>query len=284
MDHIREAVERAKKSRPAGQSLQEKPLAGSQVNLAGIAHLTSHPEIMLDPAHLESKRIIAHDIADSRSRSFDMLRTQVLQPMDMKSWHMLGVTSPTAGCGKSVISLNLGFSTARQPDRSVLLVDMDFQRPKIADYLGLRCEHGILSVLEGKTDLRSAVVPARIRDQQLLVLPCEATTLHSSEWMASRQMSTLLKDIRRNFQGYTIILDFPPILAGDDFISSVSQIDCVLFVAAAGLSTKTEIKECNKHLENTSVVRVVVNKSMDSSATYYYSRYGSDSKPSITNR
>jgi len=27
------------------------------------------------------------------------------------------------------------------------------------------------------------------------------------------------------------------------------------------------------------VVRVVVNKAMDSSATYYYSRYGSDSKP-----
>jgi len=146
-------------------------------------------------------------------------------------------------------------------------------------YLGLRCEHGILSVLEGKSDLRSAVVPARIRDQQLLILPCEATTLHSSEWMASRQMSAVLKDIRRNFQGYTIILDFPPILAGDDFISVVSQIDCVLFVAAAGLSTKTEIKECNKHLENASVVRVVVNKAMDSSATYYYSRYGSDSKP-----
>src|SRR4029079_8440519 len=174
MDHIREAVELAKKSRPAAPNPQEKPLAGSQINLAGIAHLTSCPELMLDPAHLESKRIIAHDIADSRSRSFDMLRTQVFQPMDMKSWHMLGVTSPTAGCGKSVISLNLACSIARQPDRSVLLVDMDFQRPKIADYLGLRCEHGMLSVLEGKSDLRSAVVPVRIRDQQLLILPCEA--------------------------------------------------------------------------------------------------------------
>ena len=205
-----------------------------------------------------------------------MLRTQILQPMDMKSWHLLGITSPTEGCGKTVVATNLALSIARQPDRSVLLVDMDLQKPKVASYLGLQCDQGLLSVLEGRTQLTNAIIPTRIRNQKLLVLPCEAATLRSSEWMASRAMSALLQDIRRNFPGWTVILDFPPILATDDFIVVAPQIDCVLFVVGAGLSTKTEIKECNKHLDTSSVVRIVVNKAQEPAASYYYARHLAD--------
>jgi hypothetical protein len=97
--------------------------------------------------------------------------------------------------------------------------------------------------------------------------------MRSSEFMASRQMGALLHDIRRSFPGWTIILDFPPILAGDDFITALPQVDCVLFVVGAGLSTKSEIKDCNKHLDTASVIRVVVNKAIDATATQYYARY-----------
>ena len=64
-----------------------------------------------------------------------MLRAQVLQSMDENGWQFLAVTSPTTGCGKSVTAINLALSVARQSERSVFLVDMDLQRPKIADYL-----------------------------------------------------------------------------------------------------------------------------------------------------
>ena len=52
-----------------------------------------------------------------------MLRTQVLQAMDHNGWQILAITSPTAGCGKSVTACNLAMSIARLPERSVLLVD-----------------------------------------------------------------------------------------------------------------------------------------------------------------
>ena len=69
-----------------------------------------------------------------------MLRTQILQSMDMKAWQFLGITSATEGCGKSVVAVNLALSIARQPERSVLLVDLDLQKPQVANYLGLKCE------------------------------------------------------------------------------------------------------------------------------------------------
>ena len=279
MEHIRKAIERTKGSLGPHSPLPEGPdatYAHTQMDI-GAPRLapTLANVVTLDVAHLETKRIVAHDITDARSRSFDMLRTQVLQSMDVKSWQFLGVTSATEGCGKSVVSTNLALSIARQPERSVLLVDMDLQKPQAASCLGLTGDHGVVSVLQGKSNMQNSLVQCRIGKQELLVLPCETATLDSSEWIASRQMRALLQEIRRDFRAWTVILDLPPLLAGDDVISLLPQLDCVLFVVGAGKTTADEIKECNRHLESTEVVRVVLNKAEDATATYYsYTRYG----------
>jgi len=112
MEQIRQAVERAKASgmptagpqvrTGAGQPAQHqadfsasRPDAAPQVKIR---------EAELNREHLESRRIIAHNPADPRSSSFDMLRTQVLQSMDQRNWQFLAVTSPTPGCGITVTS------------------------------------------------------------------------------------------------------------------------------------------------------------------------------------
>ena len=286
MEHIRKAVERAKGQRASdGESQQQLGPAQQPVQFRAHANNAGTPlqsDVILNAVHLESNRIISHDVMDQRSKSFDMLRTQVFQTMDANSWQLLGVTSPTEGCGKSVIAVNLALSIARQPEKSVLLVDLDLHQTQVANHLGLRCDQGLISVLEGKSTLARAIVPARIGNSRFLVLPCEQSVINSSEWMASRAMSALLNDIKRHFKGWTVILDLPPILVSDDVISILPQIDCVLFVAAAGFSTAPQITECNKHLESTPVVRVVLNKAADGTAGYYpysYSRYGGSPAP-----
>ncbi len=279
LEHIRKAVERAK-GQPGSDGQPQLGPAQQPAQFRAHANNSGTPlqsDVILDAVHLESNRIISHDVMDQRSKSFDMLRTQVFQTMDTNSWQLLGVTSPTAGCGKSVIATNLALSIARQPEKSVLLVDMDLQQPQVANHLGLECDQGLISVLEGKSTLARGIVPARIGNSRLLVLPCEKSVINSSEWMGSRAMGVLLNDIKRHFKAWTVILDLPPILVSDDVISVLPQIDCVLFVAAAGFSTAPQIKECNKHLESTPVVRVVLNKAADAAPGYYpysYSRYG----------
>ena len=142
-------------------------------------------EVMLNGAHLEANRIVAHDIADVRSKSFDMLRTQVLRTMDLQHWQFLAVTSPTAGCGKTVTAVNLALSIARQPERSVLLVDMDMQKPHVGHSLGIKCDRGLLSVIGEGASLVDSSLEARIGSHRLTVLPIEHPTSNSSEWMAS---------------------------------------------------------------------------------------------------
>jgi protein-tyrosine kinase len=205
---------------------------------------------------------------DPFCRPFDMLRTQVLQSMEVAGAKILAVTSPTAGCGKSVTAVNLALSIARQPENSVLLMDLDFQKPKVATYLGLESGGGVLSVLEGRRRLAEAVIHAHIGTQELMVLPT-ASSSGSAEFMASRAMATLFEELKRDSGAQTVIVDLPPVLASDDVIAVLPHVDCVLLVVAVGTTKVSEIEECNKHLRSAGVLRVVLNK-VPQEATQYY--------------
>ena len=274
MESIRQAVERTK-GHANGSSNRQSRISDNfpqhELELGAPEYIPGGhcQETVLDSTYLQSKRIISHLIADRRSRSFDMLRTQVLQSMDLQGWKTLAVTSPTPSCGKTVTALNLALSIARQPERSVLLVDLDFRKPHVATSLGLTCDDGVLGVLEGRKALSEAIIPAGVDDLRFMVLPT-ASTLRSSEWNSSLAMTAMLKNIVKEHHSKTIILDLPPILLGDDTIAILPQIDCVLLVAAVGTTTLAQIKESSKHLQSTEVVRIVLNKVPETSADHYY--------------
>jgi len=272
LDPIRQALDIAKKAAELGGDLAlggNSQAGFSILPPSGGALDAQFREVKLRGPHLEETRIVAYDPLHEHGRYYDMLRTQVLQSMDHHGWQILAVTSPTAGCGKSVTACNLAMSIARLPERSVLLVDMDLQKPKVAEYLGIDFRGGLLSVLEGRTTLFSRIVEVSIGRNRMLVLPTEVCKSGSAEWMASQTMTTLLQTIKGNFRSHTIVLDMPPILVGDDVISVLPQIESVLLVASVGATTLPDIKECNKHLKSTPVVRVVVNKVTEKAEAYY---------------
>ena len=287
MEKIKQAVERAK-ARATGEPLRPMTVNGqiapTQAAVATpqnsmptkLEPITSqvgrspHSSVALNWSHLERRRIVGHSVADPRSRVFDILRTQVLQAMDQKSWQFLAITSPTEGCGKTVTAINLAFSIARQPERSALLIDMDLQRPAVADCLGIKCRLGVQDILEQRAALADAIIRADAESCKLLVLPATAPTLRSSELIGSRNLDTMLQDIRENFRPCTVIFDMPPLLQGDEVLAILPKIDAVLLVTAVGVSTLHEIKECNKHLQATEVVRMVLNKSHEPARRHYY--------------
>jgi len=266
MDPIRHAIELARgPNRPAGleDGTPQVPV-DSEIK-----------RIMLDAAHLESTRIVAHGGGDPQGRSYDMLRTQVLQEMDDNGWQFLAVTSATPGCGKSVTSCNLAMSIARLTERSVLLVDMDLMKPRVREYLGLPGTKGFLSVLDGRAKLSNVMVQAAFGPTKMLVVPGEVCKSGSSEWMASQSMSALLRTLKRELKSRIVIFDMPPMLMGDDVITILPQMDAVLLVAGVGNTSIADIRQCHKHLQTTPVVRVVVNRVTEAVDSYYgYYGYG----------
>ena len=260
MDSIRQAVERARTANPAGAPV-------GVARSADEAH--QFRTVSLDPHHLESARIVANDPSDPHGGFYDMLRTQVLQEMDDNGWQFLAITSATAECGKSVTACNLALSIARLSERAVLLIDLDFKKPKVAEYLGIPSKGGLFSVLKGEASLSDVIVEASVKRSNMLVLPGEICKSGSSEWMASQSMSTVLQTIKREFRSRLVIFDMPPILTGDDVISVLPQMEAALLIAGVGTTSLADIKECRKHLKTTPVVRVVVNRVTEANDTYY---------------
>jgi protein-tyrosine kinase len=274
MDNIRQAVERARAQKHSASGLASGTLpAVRRTESAASGHssfTSSTGDVELNVGYLQSRRIVAYSGTDQRSRPYDMLRTQVLQSMGVGGWKVLGVTSPTPGCGKTLTAINLALSIARQPDQSVVLADLDLQKPQVGACLGLGAEYdGTLGVLQGRITLPSAIVSVRAGNQQLAVMPTAATR-ESSELMGSRTMRGLLQDLRKRYQSHIVLLDLPPILSSDDVIAILPQIDCMLLVTAVGLSKVSEVEECKRHLQSSHIVRVVVNKTVDEHSSYYY--------------
>lgn len=181
MENIRKAVERARAnlSPPTSQPLQNFGAPRARAETNKVVRNSASPrigEIELSSGHLLANRIFSHDGTDQRSRPFDMLRTQVLQAMQLNGWKVLGITSPTAACGKTLTAVNLAFSIARQHDQSVILLDLDLQKPRIGYSLGLKpADGGVLDLLKGRTTLRSSIMTVRGGNQQIVVLPTMAT-------------------------------------------------------------------------------------------------------------
>ena len=101
----------------------------------------------------------------------------------------------------------------------MLLVNLDLQKPKVAEYLGVNAKSGLLSVLEGRAGLLDVIVQASIGRSKMLVITRESCKSGSAEWMASQAMTMTLQALERDFRSHVIILDMPPVLAGDDLIS-----------------------------------------------------------------
>lgn len=275
MENIRQAVERARETR--GADGKDQRLTGSAHRLQrALTDLIDESVRELNVSHLEAHRIIGHDPADPRSSSYDMLRTQVLRSMESVSQNVLAITSPTAGCGKTLTTINLALSIARQQDRSVLLVDMDMSKGQVAKCLGLKFENGLISVLEERVTLTGALVRIRAGKSSLLVLPTEIAAFGASDWMTSQTMELFFQRIRREFPSQIVIVDLPPMLYGDGVIAILPYLDCVLLVAAIGTSTLPEIQVCMKHLQATEMARLVLNKDREmKSNCYYYTNAGS---------
>ena len=178
--------------------------------------------------------------------------------MESRGWRTLAVTSPTPGCWATETAVNLAISIARQPDRSVVLVDLDLSASRVAHCLGLECDGGAGSVLLRSKPLSEALASVSVGSYRLTVLPNEAPIANSSEWLASRSMASLLQELKAAFRTSILVFNIAPILPSDDAISVLPHIDCALFVTAAGVTRLSEVKACDKYLKATEILRILV--------------------------
>lgn len=265
MERIQSAIAKARATRETGQPGAESqikvraqsPATPESADAAVAGNWAALQGFSPDLRRLEQQRIYPGS-GGSLASAFDVLRTRVLQQMQANNWRRLAITSPTTGCGKSTVALNLAFSLARQPERRVLLAELDLRRPSLRTTLGIRDEVDFAAVLDGRAEFSAC---ARRYGPNLAVACNSHPGKAPSELLQSSSVPAALAQIEADYAPEIMIFDEPPVMAGDDVLAFTAHVDAVLIVAAAESTTVKQIDLCERELaQQTNIIGVVLNK------------------------
>lgn len=214
-------------------------------------------ELKLNPGHLERNRVVAMHPGPNAS-SFDVMRTNLLRTLRTNGWTRVAITSPTPGCGKSTVAVNLAFSLSRLADTRVLVVELDLRHPSLIRMLGVGADQNFAGMLaEGRIDYSQIRRAGPNLAFALSALPKE----NPAELLSAARTADMIDEIEAQLRPDVVLFDLSPVLVSDDAISFLDQVDCALMVAAADESTVSEIDKCGKDLaKRTQVLGVVLNK------------------------
>lgn len=271
MERLQAAIAKARAERqglaPAVPIAPPGPAGGAVVE-EGVAAAWAALTPFNPPARtFEAGRIVSMT-GGRDAPAFDVVRTKVLHQMKQNGWKRLAITSPTAGCGKSTVALNLGFSLSRQKDRRTILCEADLRRPSMARTLGIKDRNSFARVLTG--DGGFAQNALRYGDNFALSITDQAAR-HPAETLHGSGVPDILDRIEADYAPDIMIFDLPPLMVTDDALAFLVHVDCVLLIAAAEMSTVSQIDSCEREIASRSnVMGVVLNKCRYSGPEYGY--------------
>lgn len=257
MERIQQAIAKARAAREGRTRVNNPDNTAQDVASDLASSWMDLVEVHLNSSQLEAARVIAHHPGPG-VKAFDLMRTNLLKHLREHDWKRVAITSPSSGCGKTTICLNLAFSLARQSGLRVLLLEMDLRRPSIVKRLGIDGNLSFAKVLTGNT----ASDKGLIRIGMNLGIGANADLIaNPAELLSSPQAAAAIDAIETRYKPDVILFDLPPVLVIDDTLAFLDQVDCALVVAAAEESTVAEIDRAGKELSNyTKVLGVILNK------------------------
>jgi capsular exopolysaccharide synthesis family protein len=159
------------------------------------------------------------------------------------------VTSAAIGEGKTTVAAGLGHAAALA-GQNVVLVEADVRRPAFRKHFNLSGEgRGLTSVLAGEASL-DEVVQIPLEDlPNLRVLPSGPFMPHTSELIATEEMTHLLGELARSAD--LVVIDSPPLLPVADAQVLLEQpvIDATLIVCRTYMTTRDQARRCRAVLE-----------------------------------
>lgn len=205
------------------------------------------------------------------AEAYKTLRTNLMFTMRGKGCHVIEVTSPVQGEGKSTTAINLAITLADAGAR-VALVDCDLRVPTDAMKLGVGADFGLSNILAGMQNWQDAMIYC---EQSFDLLSAGEVPPNPAELLSSREMAELIQTMR-GYYDY-IILDAPPVTVVTDAVLLSRLADGVLMVVRHEASDRELINKAVHTLEfaNAKIVGFVYTNAQSSSLKKYkYYGYG----------
>jgi capsular exopolysaccharide synthesis family protein len=206
------------------------------------------------------------------AEQYQGLRLTIERLRRSRDMRVIAISSPGAGDGKTVTSINLAGSLARGSDARVLLVDADLRRPAIGSRLGLKDIEG-KGLADAITDARTTLqdVIRNIDQYNLSVVTSGCSSLPIHQILRSSRLEPLLQEARQSYD--YIVLDTPPLIPVFDAAVLAKLVDGLLIVVAANRTPRKLLAEALNLLDPQKVLGIVFNSDERPLFGYYESYY-----------
>jgi capsular exopolysaccharide synthesis family protein len=206
------------------------------------------------------------------AEQYQGLRMTVEQLKRLRDVRLIAVTSPSAGDGKTLTSINLAGVLSHGSDAQVLLIDADLRRPEIATRLGISKAdaRGLVDVVADER-ITLDEVTRKIDGFNLSVVPAGVTQLPIHEILRSPRLERVLQAARDKYD--FVIVDTPPLLPVFDASMVAKLVDGLLLVVSANQTPRKLLGESLTHLDPSKVLGLVFNRDTQPLFGYYNKSY-----------
>lgn len=215
-------------------------------------------DLVLDELALAKNRVLTTHSSASFTDIYNLLRTQILHRTKKKGHNVLMVTSAMPGEGKTITSINLAISIAREVDQFALLVDTDMRKPSIHEFLGINAEKGLTDHLLHNIPVHELLIKPGIN--KLSYLPAGEPIKGSTEILGSPKLQELIMEMKERYPDRYVVFDCPDLLHAPDALVFSSYVDGIIFVIEAGKTSREHVQKALGLLEGRNIVGVVLNK------------------------
>lgn len=185
------------------------------------------------------------------------LRLKLEQLRATTALKVIAITSPGAGDGKTLTSINLAGVLARESDARILLVDADLRRSSVRGQLGLGAgAAGLADLIAGSRKTLPELIqrPERCAFD---VLPTGSSSRSVQQLFRSGRFTQILDDARGRYD--YVLLDTPPLVPVFDAAVLARAVDGMILVVAADKTPRKLLAAALDMVDSSKVVGIVFN-------------------------
>lgn len=195
------------------------------------------------------ERIIATENSSRvGSRGYTRLKDNILYLNADGNCKVIQVESSLAHECKTTVSANLAVNLGLT-EKKVVVIDLDFRRPRSHRIFELDKENGIAEYVLGTLNEKDIIKKTKYKNVDLITRGAEV--FNPSLIFVSDKFKKLMQYVRDNYD--YVILDCAPVLQVSDYIHISKHSDGVLFLVAYGITSKNAVKEAVDSLRKSNI-------------------------------
>ncbi len=187
--------------------------------------------------------VVKENVINGKIEGYNRLKDNILYINADGTKKVIQIESAMAHEGKTTVVSNLAVSLGLT-DKKVVVVDLDFRRPKIQQKFELTNDTGIAEYMLGTASMTDIIKKTKYKNVDIVTRG--AKIYNSALVLVSDKFKKLISDLKEQYD--FVLLDCAPVLQVSDYINILGVSDGVLFVTAYGETTRHQVSDAIKEL------------------------------------